>query len=119
MTVWRLVSSAAMAARAATVLPAPTSPVTTPRACSSMHQAMRAVGLGVGTVGVEHGGGEVLAEGHAGQAPVGAEAVDAHGPTSSAPPVVVVVGAGGVGFGQRQLGVVDGIGPGRLHGGGR
>ncbi len=39
-------------------------------------------GFAVGAVGVQHGGGEVFAERHAGQAPVGAETVDAHGPTS-------------------------------------
>ena len=42
MTVVRLWSSPASAARTATVLPAPTSPVTTPRARSSTHQVMRA-----------------------------------------------------------------------------
>src|SRR4030081_1964963 len=42
MTACREVSSAVVAARTATVLPAPTSPVITPRACWSMHQAMRA-----------------------------------------------------------------------------
>src|SRR5512132_3033462 len=40
--VWRTGSSAATAARAATVLPAPTSPVTTPMARSLISQAMRA-----------------------------------------------------------------------------
>ena len=39
---WREVSSSARAARTATVLPAPTSPVITPMAASSTHQAMRA-----------------------------------------------------------------------------
>src|SRR3954451_15078730 len=42
MTTCRDVSSAAGAARTATVLPAPTSPVITPRACCSMHQPIRA-----------------------------------------------------------------------------
>lgn len=42
MTVLRDASSADNAARAATVLPDPHSPVTTPIACSETHQAMRA-----------------------------------------------------------------------------
>jgi hypothetical protein len=39
---WREGSKAATAARAATVLPAPHSPVMTPMADSAMHQEMRA-----------------------------------------------------------------------------
>ena len=40
--VWGTGSRPAVAARAATVLAAPTSPVTTPMACSLTSQAMRA-----------------------------------------------------------------------------
>lgn len=39
---WRAGSRAAVAARIATVLPAPTSPVMTPMACWSTHQVIRA-----------------------------------------------------------------------------
>src|SRR5271169_6480064 len=42
MTLWRLRSRAASAARTATVLPAPTSPVITPMRRSATHQPMRA-----------------------------------------------------------------------------
>src|SRR5207237_409830 len=48
MRVCREGSRLARAARRATVLPAPTSPVMTPRACSLMHPAVRAAALGVG-----------------------------------------------------------------------
>ena len=85
---------AGQCARTATVLPAPTSPVTTPITRSSMHQVIRADRFGVGAMGVEHGGGEVLGKGHAGEAPVGPEAVDGHCWFSLYSSLVVVVSVG-------------------------
>ena len=74
----REASRPATAARAATVLPAPHSPLITPIACSLMHHAIRATASRVRAMGVQHAGREVLAERHPGEPVMRAQPVDAH-----------------------------------------
>ena len=64
MTVWRVRSRAARAARTATVLPAPTSPVITPMRRSAMHQPMRATASSWAVWRCSMAGAEVAAERH-------------------------------------------------------
>ena len=99
MTVWREVSSSARAARTATVLPAPTSPVIDPDGGLVDTPGDAGDGLGVAGVAVQHGGGQVLGERGAGEAPVGTEPFDAHLVV-----LLVVVGVvGGVGVDVSQV----------------
>ena len=70
MMACRAASRPARTVRTETVLPAPTSPVTTPMARSVMDQAS-GDGFVVGGVAVQHAGGQVAAEGHPGEAVVG------------------------------------------------
>src|SRR6266511_483794 len=91
MTVWRVGSKAATAGRAATVLPAPTSPVTTLRARSPTSQVMRATASAWVRWRWEHLGREVTPEGGAAEAVVGAQALD-HQVGSLGLPVAVVAG---------------------------
>ena len=73
-------SSPASAARTATVFPAPTSPVITPRARSVTHQPIRATASPWAGVAVQHLRGEVAAERGAGEPVVGLEPVDHDAP---------------------------------------
>ena len=63
-------SNAAVAARTATVLPAPTSPVVTPIAGWSTHQADTGHRLAVAEIAVQHPRGQVPAERHPGESPM-------------------------------------------------
>ena len=92
-----------MTVRTATVLPAPTSPVTTPMTRSATHQPMRATASSWACVAVQHAGGEVTAEGHAGEPVVR--------PAASRSRVVLPAGAA-VDQGELLLGGVEVAGQG-------
>src|SRR5215469_7861658 len=79
MTWWRVGSRDAAAARSATVLPAPTSPVTTPQRGLGGAEADPGDGLGVGLAGEQVLGGDPLAERGAGQGEVGGPGRPGHG----------------------------------------
>src|SRR6266498_6163450 len=78
MRVWREASRLAMAARRATVLPAPTSPGDHAEGVLADAPADPGGGLGVGGVAVQHARRQVTAERHFGEAVVGLEFLDAH-----------------------------------------
>ena len=69
--------------RAATVLPAPTSPVISPIGGFLDAPGDPGDGLGVAGVAVQHRRGEVLGEGRPGKAPVGTQSSMRHRPSSS------------------------------------
>src|SRR5487761_1637541 len=88
MTWCRVGSRPATAARSATVLPAPTSPVTTPSADIHDAEADPGDGLGVGLAGEQGLGGDGLAERGAGQAEVRGPGRGAHRSSWPASPAV-------------------------------
>src|SRR5487761_415652 len=88
MTWCRVGSRPATAARSATVLPAPTSPVTTPSADIHDAEADPGDGLGVGLAGEQVLGGDGLAERGAGQAEVRGPGRGAHRSSWPASPAV-------------------------------
>ena len=90
---WRELSSSARAARTATVLPEPTSPVTD--ADGGLVDAPGDAGdsFGVAGVAVDHGRGQVFGERGAGETPMRAEPFDAHRIAFLVVVVVVVSGS--------------------------
>ena len=93
---WRVGSRSARAARAATVLPAPTSPVMHAEGVFTDAPADAGDGFGVAAVAVQHAGGQVAAEGHAGEAVVGCSRSMLMAPARSVGPVSSVRSVGRV-----------------------